>query len=714
MRLTATPLTAAAIEERIDQFLQTAVFSRRRPTIEAEALAGLTALQQDFALHWGEAIAKTCVELAYPFFTQLPKALRRLETSSIERWVIRAMDHYDTLGQGPAFQVFRELDRFVAEEQTRRHGIALAEVSRVLEGFLRGLNGRTLRLAPGDAAYTDTETLFLPDFIGHLPNREDNFRLYKALATHLWAQTWYGTWRGGIAQNALAQWTDHASTLAWFHALERVRLDACLARQLPGLHREMQRLRTMLELDPTPDPAIAFPELQAPTARVNDVLALLPRCVDRPPPSSCCYQGVLRPDRVMAVWNARVILERRLFRILLANLIEERDGQPPDTSEVLQEPLEETRERFAAHAAIAPDAPQGVTWELLLDGQPVMPPSDFQPLVESLMQDLGGIPPDYLVAAGPGLYRTESRGAPSGTVSDGPWQEADAIRYPEWDHDRGHYRKNWCSLRELPVRVGNLDFYQATLARHGGLIHSLHRTFEALRGEDCILRRQPQGEDVDIDALVETLVDHQAGLEMSDRVFLRLSRDKRHVAAAFLVDLSGSTRGWINQAEREALILLAESLETLGDQYAIYGFSGWTRTRCEVFRIKTFDEPYNDVIKGRIGAIEPRDYTRMGPAIRHVTRQLAGIEARTRLLVTLSDGKPDDFDPNYRGTYGIEDTRMALFEARCEGIHPFCVTIDREGADYLPRLYGPAHYVVLDEVAKLPLKLSDIYRRLTT
>ena len=103
----------------------------------------------------------------------------------------------------------------------------------------------------------------------------------------------------------------------------------------------------------------------------------------------------------------------------------------------------------------------------------------------------------------------------------------------------------------------------------------------------------------------------------------------------------------------------------------------------------------------------------MGVTIRHLTGILNNIEARTRILVTLSDGKPDDYD-GYRGEYGIEDTRQALLEARHSGIHPFCITIDTTAGDYLPHMYGQSSFVVIDEVSKLPLKVADIYRKLTT
>ena len=128
--------------------------------------------------------------------------------------------------------------------------------------------------------------------------------------------------------------------------------------------------------------------------------------------------------------------------------------------------------------------------------------------------------------------------------------------------------------------------------------------------------------------------------------------------------------------------------------------------------MKSFDEDYNAEIKARIANIQPKDYTRMGVFIRHMTRLLNNIDASTKLLVTLSDGKPDDYD-TYRGEYGVEDTRQALYEAHCDGIHSYCITIDREAREYLPHMYGAANYSVIDDIRQLPLKVSEIYRRLT-
>jgi len=159
-------------------------------------------------------------------------------------------------------------------------------------------------------------------------------------------------------------------------------------------------------------------------------------------------------------------------------------------------------------------------------------------------------------------------------------------------------------------------------------------------------------------------------------------------------------------------VLLCESLEILGDRYAIYGFSGVTHERCELYKIKEFNELYSDEVKARISGIQPQDYTRMGAAIRHLTKLLHQVEARTKLLITLSDGRPDDQD-GYRGPYGIEDTRRALIEAKYLGIHPFCITIDKEAMEYLQHMYGAVNFAVIHQVDKLPYKVSDIYRRIT-
>ena len=154
-------------------------------------------------------------------------------------------------------------------------------------------------------------------------------------------------------------------------------------------------------------------------------------------------------------------------------------------------------------------------------------------------------------------------------------------------------------MREKDVPPVHDGFYRDTLDKYAGVVKHLRKNLRgAARREPAADKRQTQGDEVDLDALVEALADAKDGREMSDRLFVRLHRAERNIAVVFMVDMSGSTKGWINDAEREALVLLCEALEVLGDRYAIYGFSGTTRKRCELYRIKTFDEAYGDEVQG--------------------------------------------------------------------------------------------------------------------
>ena len=403
---------------------------------------------------------------------------------------------------------------------------------------------------------------------------------------------------------------------------------------------------------------------------------------------------------------ARIAREKEAFRAMLAALREDR-GERDESAEV-----DVARFEVALSAA---DAAREREVALLLDGMPVQLPAALTGLVQSILQDLGELPPDYLEPAGTGVYEAGLQTEPgAGPEGDAASADDRASLYDEWDHARKRYRRDWCALRIRDVHPGDPEFVWRTLEKYRPQIASLKRTFEALRGEDRMQRRQPHGDGIDLEAAVAGRADLAAGREFPERFFTRRQRAERSIGVLFLVDMSGSTKGWINDAEREALVLLCEALEVLGDRYAIYGFSGMTRKRCELYRVKRFDETYGTAVKGRIAGITPQDYTRMGVAIRHAAEMFASEDVRTRLLITLSDGKPDDFGDGYRGEYGIEDTRHALFEARRQGIHPFCITIDEQAREYLPHMYGAASWMLIDDVRRLPLRTAEVYRRLTS
>jgi nitric oxide reductase NorD protein len=295
------------------------------------------------------------------------------------------------------------------------------------------------------------------------------------------------------------------------------------------------------------------------------------------------------------------------------------------------------------------------------------------------------------------------------------------FHYDEWDHKIEDYRPAWCILTEHRQTRTQEGFVAATFHEFGGVVTQIRRNFQLMRPEALRkMRRQEDGDDLDTDGLVEYVVDRRARIAPTPRVYVKREKRDRDVTTAFVVDMSSSTdrkidgRKRIIDIEKEALLLMCEALEAIRDEYAIYGFSGSGREDCQFYVVKELGERYDDRVKGRIGGIYARQKTRMGPALRHATRRLAAADSHVKLMILLTDGKPYDSDTYQDNAYAQEDTKMALREARREKIHLFCVTVDREGADYLPHMYSDANFVIIDDVRTLPQKLPQLYRRLTT
>ncbi len=701
-------LSVSELEQRLDEALELDLV-RLSPEQAAQALAPFSREQQERAIHWSQIAAQAHVQIGQQVSIHAAQALQLMSDAVIGQWVYHALDLYDRKGLFPAVEVIKGVERFAVEAEARARGVEFDETSGMLSHFLQGLAGRMLTLEEGTACWTDSEKIYLPPFVGDLPAAEQNLQLYKAQLVTLWAENWFGTWRllpGDEIECRISQWlaprAEPERDLALLQRLEMIRIERQLQRQLPGIARERSQLLQMMGTPLVPQGwEYAAAAVSAVEATLETSLLWLDR-IDGGSPPLLCYQGVWRLEAVNKAARARSEKERGMFQYLLWKMAEELELD-------LQE---EEGERLSWRSVKERESGDPIEVELLLDEQPVAPPEVMSEVLSSIIQDFGELPSEYLHPAGDASFDPDRLQRGAQDVWSGTYHEEGAFLYDEWDGPRLNYRKGWAVLREMEAKPGDAEFVPQTLNKYRRLVGQLRKSFEALRSADLLLKRQESGDNLDVDAVVDAMADHLQGQEMSERLYQQNHRHERSIAVMFMVDMSGSTQGWINQAEREALVLLCEALETLNDRYAIYGFSGWTRKRCEVFPIKTFEQTYDENVQRRIAGIEAQDYTRMGVAIRHLSQLLNGAEARTRLLITLSDGKPDDSD-GYTGQYAIEDTRMALLEARRNGIHPFCITIDKEGQEYLPHMYGPAGYTVVDVVDKLPLKVADIYRKLT-
>ena len=307
--------------------------------------------------------------------------------------------------------------------------------------------------------------------------------------------------------------------------------------------------------------------------------------------------------------------------------------------------------------------------------------------------------------------------------------------YNEWDYRIGDYRVKWCRLQERGLEVGSGDFVARTLESYADLVAEVRKQFQMLKPER--FRRIPhleRGEEIDLNAAIEAWVDRRAGQSPSEKIYIEKNRKERDFSTLFLLDMSASTDERVDgkekatpsppsgekkviDIEKEALIIMAEALEEIGDEYAIFGFSGYGRKQVDFYTIKDFHELYGEGAKGRFERIQPMRSTRMGPVIRHAVEKMGGRESKIKNIILISDGYPQDYDYGEDRSgkdYALQDTMMALEEASRKNIHTFCITVDRAGHDYLRKMCHPSRYLIIEETAALPRELPKIYRRLTT
>ncbi len=288
------------------------------------------------------------------------------------------------------------------------------------------------------------------------------------------------------------------------------------------------------------------------------------------------------------------------------------------------------------------------------------------------------------------------------------------LTYPEWDYRSSSYLPDHCRvLSGAASETGEIWSPDETMRRH---IRQVRRRFEILRPRRELMRAQTDGHDLDLDALVRARCDLRAGSGSGlDRIHMAMRPQGHDLAVTLLVDVSLSTDAWVDgyrvlDVEKEALLVLAHGLSACGDHHSILTFTSRRRSWVRLETVKAFGEPMSGAVERRIGALKPGYYTRIGAAVRHASAELARQPQRKKLLLVLTDGKPNDVD-HYEGRFAVEDTRKSVQEARRLGIAVFGVTIDAAAQSYFPTLFGRGGYAIVGNIRRLPAALPAIYRQ---
>ena len=620
--------------------------------------------------------------------------------------------------------------------------------------------------AERDLPSTDGKILYIPWVMAGADSEKLNFSRYKAAVAHLCASIEFNIFSSGLHEirRDLESLSEPQLALDIFQTLEHGYLDFQISRVYPGLQQNLahtaaidlagRRSPNQLPFKEALVEILLLHSLRIFSSAFDDFLTKA---------SSSLASHALILGKALTGFYETASNIRTVFKKTL-DLYSYISNPRPDTPDTAQSPYrkssplnfrgffhpssltENLRIRSAADKGVHPTAAgpgeQSVAGNCGNDSS-----SDPLTIMKGriaagtgvFLESIGQMP---LTHAGPApieISPPPSCDIPPGFFAKPENVSEKAYRYDEWDYHSRSYRKNWCRLFEKQTETGDLSTIDRILFSHRALIRKVQEEFGKIKPASLEkIPRVDSGDEIDLSAAIEMVTDKKSGNTPSDRIFTRKEKRQNRTSILFLVDMSASTGSPVSRheqfpvprdpffsstphdspadqkiidVEKESLVVVLEAMETLPHSTAVYGFSGYGRQEVEFYAIKDFSESCTDAVKMRISGMSPKRSTRIGPAIRHSVSKLADEDSEQRLLILISDGFPQDVDygedrSSYE--YGLHDTMMALMEARYSHIQTFCITVDREGNDYLKKMCEPDRYLVVDHIAELPEMLSKV------
>jgi hypothetical protein len=726
-------------------------------------------------------IAESDAESALAAFSSSAKALRKVSLEQFEEWVETGIATKQDVS-AKARRSFFALETRQSNEllQEAQKGLPLENIQTVLRIYVEGLTGKEIEIAPlsampQESRIGDGKIIYLPSNVNEFDSEELDFRLYKVLAAHGAGQIEFGTFVKGTeklkaaftelnelyeasaeqldafslagyieevqkGETALSEEefrrefakrrkqvpknTDYKAVLQVFPephlarkifgTMENARIDQKLRNNYRGLVKDLDLMQEFLrERRPY---IFDLPMYQVPF----ELLFQITMCGGATDDARHFYGQIVSEietviESYLTIKNATVadsIMATSRVYNLFQNV----------TPEETQAEEKENDEQEKGEYAEADAQGEAVTESQVKREEKTKEAEDIKDLFNAWnnLEDEDGEPQDL-------------QGSENWSFNEMPEQPLEAgdeaFSYDEWDRELSDFRTGWCRVIEKKVRTGDRNFVELARSRYRGVISSVRHQFQLLKPENLTkINRELDGEEYDLNAVIDYVVDRRADGQQSERLYTKRLRRERDVAVSLLLDQSSSTARTITrnplqpythpgrriiEIEKEGLVLMSEALEAVGDIYSINGFTSEGRRNVKFYVVKDFDEKYSEEIERRIGGITFQNNTRLGAAIRHAAHKLLRQESRTKLMIILTDGRPYDHDYG-DAKYAKEDVREALIEARMSGITPFCITIDRDSEQELKDLYGEVGYTIIDDVLSLPEKLPNIYRRLTS
>lgn len=712
-------------------------------------------------------IAEIDAESALAAFKSSAAALKKVSIEQFEEWIKKGLSERGNESTKSRRSYFALETRASNDRlQETRSGLPLEKLQGILRMYVEALTGKEIEIAPlsampQESRIGDGKTIYLPSSVAEFDDDEMDFRLYKVLAAHGAGQIEFGTFerdttglKAAFAELSelyfetindldeslpdanpgrseirnprykirLPRDSDHKAVLAAFPeprlarkifgTMENARIDARLRQTYRGLVKDLDLMQSFLRSN---RPYIFdLPIHQVPF----ELLFQITLCGGATDDARQFYGTVV--SEVETVVESYLTMKQATVADSLRATSRVYNLFQNISPEQKQEAESDNTEEKSDFAYDDKNAGEAVTEDQVKREQQ-KEAQDIRDLFNAWNSlDDEGEPDDL-------------QGSEAWSQNEMPEQalEADdvAFAYDEWDRELNDYRVGWSRVIEKKVKSGDRNFVELARSRYRGVISSIRHQFQLMKPENLTrINRELDGEDYDLNALVDFVIDRRADGRQSENIYTKRLRKQRDVAVSILLDQSSSTARTITrnplqpythpgrriiEIEKEGLVLMSEALEAVGDVYSINGFTSEGRRNVKFYVIKDFEEKYSGEIEKRIGGITFQNNTRLGAAIRHASAKLLKQEARTKLLIILTDGRPYDHDYG-DARYAREDVREALTESKTTGITPFCITIDRESEAELKDLYGDVGYTIIDDVLSLPERMPNIYRRLTS
>lgn len=608
-------------------------------------------------------------------------------------------------------------DPVLLDGQGRELGTPLRTLRGRLTPFLQMVTGLPIKLGQADPASTDAERIYLP-LAAPAPPQASDERLYRVMAL-----VQAGLWGAGLLskdRTLKALYRDWVLRNCW-HLLAARWVLQDYASRYPGLAADWEALRqspkgSALRVNLTPVPWEGLPAAFAPLYRG---LSHCPATGHDP----VVQAAVDRVTSTAGASAAELVLLGQA-QAVRQHLLKRRLGPPPlpwflgvlRPEWILRELEDDPEYRNAWMKGPAPL--QGL---LSRGGRLEGPETSRRGIRERLRARLGrpskkpevdvGAMPAYGVLRDEAQDKLREQARRQHQLPDRPDPDEQAFHYDEWDAEAQGWRVEHAKVVEPSAPGGPEQAYWDIARAHAQEVNQIRRRFEALRTEERWVGGQIDGPEIDLDRAILARCDIAAGQQPERRLYRRFVRQPEPLCVMTLVDLSGSTQGRVLHAEQRALVLFAEGMRTLSLAHAFYGFNGESAGEVRLWRLKGFDEDYEPAVLGRMGRLRAQGATRLGAILRHATWRLRQRPEPRKLLLLLSDGRPEDRD-GYRGERGIADSAMAVQEAHTAGVHLHCLSMDKDpqaGKAYLGRIFGPGRYLVLPKVEELAGRLPELF-----